>query len=37
MHVFHQPLPVLEEMDLDELMSWAEEANGLLKVIYSSR
>jgi len=33
MHVFHQPLPVLEEMDVDDLLGWAEEAEGLLKVI----
>jgi hypothetical protein len=37
MHVFHQPLPVLEDMDVDDLMKWAEEARGLLKVIYGSR
>lgn len=37
MHVFHQPLPVLEEMDIDDLLEWAEEAKGLFKAIYRSR
>jgi len=37
MHVFHQPLPVLNDMDVDELMDWAEEARELLKVIHGSR
>jgi len=33
MYVFHQPLPVLEDMDVDELLGWAEDAQALLKEI----
>jgi len=37
MHVFHQPLPVLEDMDIDDLMDWAEDGKALLKAPYGSR
>jgi len=31
MHAFHQPLPVLMDMDVVELFQWAEDAEKLLK------
>lgn len=37
MHVYHQPLPVLEEMDVEEVMGWGKDAQALLKALQGSR
>ena len=36
-HVLHTPLGETDEMAVDELMEWAEEARAILHATYSSR
>ena len=36
-HVLHEPLEALWDMELKELVEWAEEATGLCKRLYGTR
>ena len=36
-HVLHTPLREVDEMAVDELMEWAEEASAILRATYGSR
>ena len=36
-HVLHTPLGETDEMAVDELVEWAEEAHAILRTTYGSR
>ena len=36
-HVLHTPISEIEEMSMDELLEWAEEARAILRATYGSR
>lgn len=37
MHVYHQPLPVIDEMEVEELVALGKEAAALLKILIGAR
>jgi hypothetical protein len=37
MHVYHQQLPALEEMDCEEVVEWGRDALDLLKALNKGR
>ena len=36
-HVLHTPISELDEMEVGELMQWAEEARAILRATYGAR
>ena len=36
MHLYHQPLPVLMEMEVEAVMSWGKDAQALFKFIHGN-
>jgi hypothetical protein len=37
MHVFHQQLPVIEDMDAADLVAWGKDAAALLRAIHKTK